>query len=85
VCGALQSPNETSLANGAKSSAAPAALAAAVASESNVSISESLTLVRVTAPDAIDPFIATKAMTVTLRSWMTPFVVSVLLAQRRLA
>ena len=62
-----------------------AACAAALASANNASISCSLTLVRVTAPDAIDPFIAMKAITVTLRNWITPFVVRVLLAQRRFA
>ena len=67
-CEALQLPNETSLASGAKSSAAPAAIAAAFASLKTESISLSSILVRVTPPEAIDPPTATNAMTVTLRS-----------------
>ncbi|TNV71075.1 hypothetical protein FGO68_gene2889 [Halteria grandinella] len=85
VCAALPFPKATSRARGAKSSAAPEAFAAAVASARIASISLSSTLVRVTAPDAIEPAIATNEITVTLRCWITPFVVRVLLAQRRLA
>ena len=66
--------------------AAPAdAFAAAVASARIASMSLSSTLVRVTAPEAIDPSVATNEITVTLRCWITPLVVRVLLAQRRLA
>ena len=75
----------TFFAKGAKSSAFPAALADAIASSSAAGISAIERSVRETEPAAIPPSTATKAMMVMERCAITPFVVSVLFAQRKFA
>ncbi len=70
---------------GCASSAGPAPRAAASAARTSGSRSSAVTAERVTTPDAVPCAPSTVAITVRVRPRVTPFVVSALPAQRRLA